>query len=110
MTPENKSILDDLRHFHTSLSGPAQTLRGLNQHQKNDLVNAGKEFFGPKYSPDLWCPTCVGEMIMRVYGAYDKLLNDQSLTVCTGFPSHLPGINSNEVIPVDPQFVKETFI
>lgn len=89
MTDSNKAILDELRPFHTSLVGPAQTLRGLNQHQKNNLVNiARQEFFGDKYSPDLWCPSCVGDMIKQVYGAYDKWLSEQTLIVETSFPSN----------------------
>ena len=89
MTPENKKILDELRPFHTSLAGPAQTLRGLNQHQKNDLLNVARaEFFGQGYSPDLWCPQCVADFIMNIYRAYDNWLSQQPAIVATGFPSN----------------------
>jgi len=85
MTSENKKILDDNRNFYESLAGPAQTLRGLNQHQKNDLLKvAREEFFGHQYSPDMWCPPCVADFILSVYRAYDK----QSLTVSANFPSN----------------------
>lgn len=76
MNLEHAANLDKHRHFHTSLVGPAQMLRGLNNGEKNDILLAGREFFGQGYSPDLWCGPCIADMIKQVYNAYDKYLEN----------------------------------
>jgi hypothetical protein len=33
---------------------------------------AREEFFGAGYSPDMFCPSCVAEMVRSVYVAYER--------------------------------------
>lgn len=70
MTPENVNIL--LKHLHHFESlEKAQYMRGLNGHERNDILSVGRaEFFGAGYSPDLWCPPCVSEMVKNVYNQF----------------------------------------
>ena len=81
MTQQHIDNLDKHRHFHQSITGPAQTLKGLNNGEKNDILEAGKHFFGEGYSPDLWCQPCIADMIKQVYNAYDKYLQDATNTI-----------------------------
>ncbi len=74
MTPENIYILQKhLHHFFTLEK--AQYLKGLNHHEINDLLSvARKDFFGERYNPDVWCGSCLAEMVRSIYNAFKGFL------------------------------------
>lgn len=89
MTEENQKILNDNRKFYISISGPSQTMMGFNAREKDDLLRVAREdFFGPGYSPDLYCGPCISEFIIRLYRAYDEWLSKQPVIVHANFPKH----------------------
>jgi hypothetical protein len=78
MQQANKDFLDATRHHYLTLVN-AGYLRGLNVHEKEGLIRvAREEFFGAGYSPDMFCPSCVAEMVKSVYRAYDNWLKNNA--------------------------------
>ena len=76
MTQHNIDILEKHKH-HWETMVKAQNLRGLNQHEKNELQEvARQEFFGPNYSPDWWCGDCCYEAVKAIYTQYEKYLSN----------------------------------
>jgi hypothetical protein len=74
MRQESKVILDHHRHHYTTFVN-AQYMRGLNVHERNQILQVARdEFFGQNYSPDLFCGACIGEFILKVYMAYDEYI------------------------------------
>jgi hypothetical protein len=50
----------------------AQFIKHLNQHEKEGLERVMAEEFSPNYRADLWCPTCVGEMVRELYTRFES--------------------------------------
>lgn len=74
MTPHNRATLDRHRHHHFTLVN-AQYMKGLNVHEREDMLRvAREEFFGAGYSPDMFCPKCVADFVLVLYRAYDEWL------------------------------------
>lgn len=93
MTEANKKAFEDNRHHYLTLKN-AGYLRGLNQHEKNNLLKAAREeFYGDKYSPDMWCAPCLVDFINGIYRQYDEWVKNNpvieiSQPVSANFPSH----------------------
>ena len=70
-----ENIIKLEKHYHHWITlRDAQYLRGMNNHELNDVLEvAREEFFGPGYSPDLWCGSCLAEFIKSTYTQYDKI-------------------------------------
>lgn len=78
MTPENVNILT--KHLHHLLTlEKAGYMKGLNQHEINDLIQVARvEFFGAGYNPDVWCPPCLAEMIKNIYNQFTQYLKRET--------------------------------
>lgn len=76
MTPSNKATLDKHYHHWVTLRD-AQYLRGLNIHEREDMVRVLREEFWPGYTYDEWCSSCVADMVRTLYTRYDKWLSEQ---------------------------------
>jgi hypothetical protein len=63
------SLKQHERHWKTLRD--AQYIKHLNQHEKEGLERIMREEFSPNYRADLWCPTCVGEMVREVYTRFE---------------------------------------
>jgi hypothetical protein len=89
MKPENKQFLEANYHHWVTLRD-AQFLRGLNANEREGMVRVMAEEFQPGYTCDLWCPTCVFEMVKSLYTRYEqwKLDNPEPIEVAASFPSN----------------------
>lgn len=76
MTEANRKRLDELYGFWRTLRD-AQYLRGLNIHEREDMVRVLREEFWPGYTYDEWCGSCVADMVRTLYTRYDKWLSEQ---------------------------------
>jgi hypothetical protein len=135
MKPVNKQFLDDNRHHHTTLV-KAFYLRSLSGATRETMQRVMSEEFQTGYATDLWCPPCVSDMVLALYRNYDNWIASQPaiviepevvipepgtnvilekpeglkpepIIVAASFPSNLPGVNPENVIPSAPQIVKE---
>ncbi|MFT3679443.1 MAG: hypothetical protein QM791_04170 [Ferruginibacter sp.] len=78
MTDESRTILIKNLGFFLTLER-AGFINGLNNMQKDEILTvARQEFFGPQYSPDLWCPTCIAEFIKQTYERFYLWLKQQT--------------------------------
>ncbi len=83
MQQHNINTLNEHYHHWQTLRD-AGYLRGLSAREKDDMLRVGREeFFGPKYSPDMFCSHCVGQFVRDVYTRFDEFL-----TVHKNFPKH----------------------
>lgn len=73
MKKETIDFLDANKH-HYDLLIRAQYVKHLDGATRQGLLDAAKEF-SPGFNADLWCPTCVADMLKRVYGWYDEWLD-----------------------------------
>lgn len=88
MTPENEKIFRDNYHHWVTLRD-AFYLRGLNVHERENILKAAREeFYGQKYNPDMTCPTCIANMMKQVFTQFDDWADRQPITVQTSFPSN----------------------
>lgn len=87
MKPENKQFLDENRHHHETLI-KAFYLRSLSGEVRSRMQQIIAEEFQPGYSTDLWCPTCISDMVRKLYRHYDEWLAQQPVTVEANFPSN----------------------
>ena len=71
MKPENKHILDAHRHFWETFKRQ-QTMTGVTQTVKNELLKVMHEEFQPGYTYDAWCGHCVVNFIKAVYQRYER--------------------------------------
>lgn len=77
MTQHNIDLLEKHKHHYETLVR-AGYLRGLNQHEKNDLLHVARtEFFGVNYNPDMWCGQCVLDAVTAIYRAYENYLKSK---------------------------------
>lgn len=72
MRPENKKFLDDNRH-HYDLLVKAQVVKHLDMATRTNLLKVIHEEFNPAYLGQLWCQSCVADMISFAYTQYDKV-------------------------------------
>lgn len=69
MKAENKQYLDEhLDQFRTLER--AQYLRGLMGSVRENFQRIISEEFVPGFTADLWCGSCVTDMVQRLYGVY----------------------------------------
>jgi hypothetical protein len=98
MNPLNKATLD--KHYHHWITlRDAQYMRGLNIHERADMVRVLREEFRPGYSYDEWCPTCIADMVRTLYQEYDKWVAGQpepKLINLSNIES-IPSINEEEI-------------
>jgi hypothetical protein len=73
MKPENKKFLEENKHHWITLRD-AQYLRHLNGNERSGMQRVMSEEFRPGYTADLWCPTCVAEMVKSLYRHYEAWL------------------------------------
>lgn len=66
MKNENKSFIKDNRHHYDILikAGYVSQLDGATRQRMRDII---REEINPTYNTDLWCSTCVAEMIKYLY-------------------------------------------
>lgn len=76
MKPENRQIFEEnLTHWETLTK--AGYLKHLSGRDRSNLVKAMNEEFQPGYTADLWCPTCVSNMILHVYRRYHEFIAEE---------------------------------
>jgi hypothetical protein len=76
MTPSNITTLE--KHYHHWITlRDGQYLRGLNIHEREDMLRVLREEFWPGYTYDEWCGSCVVDMVKEVYSRYDKWKGEQ---------------------------------
>lgn len=71
MNHQNKALLDAHEHFYL-IYVRNQTISGMSQQVKNDLLRVMREEFVPGYTYDEWCPHCVGKFLEQVYQHYER--------------------------------------
>jgi hypothetical protein len=117
MKAANKLFLENNRDAYDEILN-AQTATKANR-VKYEFARIMREEFIGGYVITFDCGSCLFDMVKLLYQRFDQWLAEQpkeTLKVYATFPSNkekttdLPGINSNEVIPVDPQFIKPAFI
>lgn len=74
MKAENKQILDEYRPYHTQAIN-AGTFRGDARVREN-MHRIMSEEFQPGYTTDLWCGSCVFNMIKLLYRHYDEWIKN----------------------------------
>jgi hypothetical protein len=70
MTLKNYIFLK-LNEKHWDTLRKAQFIAHLNQNEKDGMERVMREEFAPNYRADLWCPTCVTEMVQDLYTRFD---------------------------------------
>lgn len=71
MKPENKAFLEANRTHWITLRD-AFYLRGLDGNTRSAMQRIMGEEFRPGYTSDLWCPTCVADMVRALYQEFEK--------------------------------------
>ncbi len=86
MKPANKQLLDNYRHHHDTVK--LDYLRHLSGEERENMQNIMADEFLPGYTTDLWCQSCVFEMVKQLYHRYDEWIARQPepVKVSTGFP------------------------
>jgi hypothetical protein len=107
MKTENKETLD--RHYHHwKTLRDAQYLRGLNVHERADMLRILREEFWPGYTYDEWCSSCVTQMVTHLYQRYDKWLSEQPVVVAATFPvNNKPIITLREPTPEEEKAIMD---
>lgn len=73
MRAENKQFLDDnRRHYDTLVQ--AQFVQHLDAATRDRLLQVVQEEFAPGYQANLWCGTCVADLLKFTYQRYDEWL------------------------------------
>lgn len=76
MKPENRQIFEENR-IHWETLTKAGYLKHLSGPARSGLMRAMSEEFQPGYTADLWCPTCVSNMILQVYRRYNEFVEQE---------------------------------
>jgi hypothetical protein len=76
MKQENKEFLDANRQ-HWIAWERAQIVVQLDMHVRSELLRIAREEFNVMYNANLWCSSCVIDMLKYVYTQYDKYLLSQ---------------------------------
>lgn len=71
MKSENKAFLEANRHYWITLRD-AHCMMGLSGNTRDSMQRIMGEEFRPGYVTDLWCPTCVADMVAAVYFEFEK--------------------------------------
>lgn len=71
MKLENREFLDTNRHHYTTLVN-AGYVQHLDQHTRENILRIIHEEFAPGYLAQLWCQSCVADLIKFAYVQYDK--------------------------------------
>lgn len=103
MKTENRKFLDDNYHHWITLRD-AFYIRHLDGNTRSNMMRIMAEEFWPGYTSDLWCPTCVADMVKLLYQRYDKWILEnpdpasvpepeklpapEAITVAANFPAH----------------------
>lgn len=75
MLPENEKFIQDNLHHFTVLER-AFYLRGLSANVREEMQRVIGVEFQPGYHADLWCPSCVTEMVTTLYRHYYAYLKN----------------------------------
>lgn len=70
MKPENKAFLEANRHHWNTLNN-AFYMRHLDGHTRSEMQRIMGEEFQHGYTADLWCPTCVADMVRALYQRFE---------------------------------------
>lgn len=92
MKLENQQFLNDNRH-HYDLLNQAGIVKHLDMATRQILLNVIHEEFNPGYLGQLWCQSCIADMITFAYVQYDKWIEANPVVI-------IAGIESIEVSPV----------
>jgi hypothetical protein len=77
------------KHYHHWITlRDGQYLRGLNIHEREDMLRVLREEFWPGYTYDEWCGSCVADMVKEVYSRYDKWKGEQPAPVIEPTPPY----------------------
>lgn len=70
MKPENIQFCEENYHLWLCLRD-SQYLPGLNYIQREGMIRVMREEFIPNYNPDLWCTSCVVDMVKQLFTRFD---------------------------------------
>lgn len=87
MKPENEAVLKK-HHHHWETIKNAQYLRGMNIHERGDMLRVMREEFQPNFETCMGCPTDLYNFVKRLYTLYEKWKAEQPITVAANFPYH----------------------
>lgn len=79
MSPDNIKYLEDNKHFHTQLEKDS-TVRNISHSEKEGFLNVIRLEFSPSYMVNLFCSSCIADMIKFVYTQYAKVLRGEKIT------------------------------
>lgn len=71
MNQESIDFLEKNRH-HWELFERVQVVQHLDAATRQGWLSVIQKEFNPGYFTDLWCPTCVVELMRYTYTQYDK--------------------------------------
>lgn len=74
MNPENKKFLDDNRHHYEGFV-KAQYLSHFDNATRDRLLQVVQQEFAPGYQANLWCSSCVADLLKFAYQRYDDWLS-----------------------------------
>lgn len=78
MKPENREIFEENRKHYDTLVNAGYMVH-LSGRDRSNIVKAMSEEFQPGYSADLWCPTCVANMMHQIYRRYLQFLEEEKM-------------------------------
>lgn len=94
MTPENKAFLEANRAHWITLRD-AFYIRHLDGNTRSEMQRVMGEEFQPGYTADLWCPTCVADMVKALYQRFEAWERDNP-------PEVKVALGPEPELPIDP--------
>jgi len=71
MSPADKTFIIANRHHYNTWK-QARFIQQLDGATRNQMLAIIRRNFAPNYTTDLWCHTCVVNMLEFLYTQYDK--------------------------------------
>lgn len=100
MKPENRQIFEENK-IHWETLTKAGYLKHLSGPARSNLMRAMSEEFQPGYTADLWCPTCVSNMIIQVYRRYNEFVEQEQAVARATILANEPAEEPPIIPPVD---------
>lgn len=94
ITDDDIDFLEANREHHDTLVD-ANYMRGLPGATRDRMQQIIREYWQPQYHTDLWCGTCVADMVKLLYRLYDQTTAVQQddprmIIIRAIFPSNKP--------------------
>lgn len=109
MKAENKAFLDANRHHYDTFI-KAQFIKHFDGNTSGTMLRIIQEEFNPGYFQNLWCSSCVADMLVYCYRMYDKWLKENPEPVeepVEVVPASIAGLTIKSTFPKHNQPKKE---